>query len=535
MDIFYNCNIFSQKSSPATALAIDQGRFIAIGSDDDILDAFNHHANSINLNGKTIWPGLTDAHLHLRHLAESQAMVNCETTTLEECLDRVKKAAEILPQGVWIRGHGWNQNRWESGFGNARLLDEVCKGHPAYLTAKSLHAAWTNTQALSLANIDDCTPNPADGIIQRDENGHPTGILFEAGAMGLVELMIPPSTHSELKNKFNKLFPMLWQSGLVGVHDFDGLDCWNVLQDLHQAGELKLRVRKNIPADHIDTFIEAGLRTDTGDDWLHLGGVKLFADGALGPQTAAMIDPYEHSTETGSLLLTEDNLKTIGQYAVDNGISLAVHAIGDLANKTVLNAFQWLRTHEREKEIPHLYHRIEHVQILDPEDLPRLAELDIVASVQPVHAPSDMKMAEKYLADRSKYAYAYRSMLDLDACLVFGSDSPVEPFNPFYGIHAAVTRRRTDGQPGIDGWYPEQRLSLTEALKGFSSIPAKISNRGSRLGSIEVGYKADFLILQEDPFCLDPHQMAEVKPEATFIEGHCMYQSPNSIYDFFTH
>jgi len=525
MKIFHNANIYAPDHPNATAVVVDHAIFIALGTDEEILDRFSRQGQAYNLQGSTIWPGLTDAHVHLRLLAESRAMVDCETPSLHECLSRVKNAADLLPEGAWVRGHGWNQNQWMENFGTAHMLDTVCGGRPAYLTAKSLHAAWANSQALKLAGINQHTPDPPGGEIQRDIHGQPTGILFEAGAMSLVESVLPPATLEETITKIQSLMPELWKVGLVGVHDFDDFKCWLALQTLYQNGSFPLRVRKHIPLQNLDAFIEAGLYTGFGDDRLDLGGVKLFSDGALGPQTAAMIKPFEGSQSLGTLLLTAEDLYEVGKHAVEHRIALAVHAIGDRANHEVLNAFERLRSYEKSHHLPHYNHRIEHVQIIDPADLPRLAELDIIASVQPIHAPSDMIMADQNLASRSEHAYAYRSILDSGAPYVFGSDAPVEPVNPFFGIHAAVTRRRQDGTPGPHGWHPDQRVTLTEALSGFTHAPAVITGKASRSGKISPGFHADFILLEDDPFKLDPHELRKITPAATFIAGECKYQS----------
>lgn len=525
MILFHNCKIQTAENQIATAMVIDHGCFVQIGSEKDLLNSFPKNNRKVNLQGKTIWPGLIDAHVHLCHLADSMTIVNCETKSLEDCLNRIEQSTQQGVQSDWIRGHGWNQNIWVAGFGHARQLDKITAGRPAYLTAKSLHAAWVNSKALSLAGIDSQTPDPPGGVIQRDGSGQPTGILFEAGAMQLVESIIPKDSGAEVTRKLKALIPQLWQLGLIGVHDFDGLDCWKALQECNQNHELNFRVSKNIPFDQLDSFIQAGLVSYYGDDFLHIGHVKLFADGALGPQTAAMKKPYEGSEETGTLLLTEDEILDIGQYAVSHGIGLAIHAIGDLAIYTVLNAYARLRNFEEEKKLPHYQHRIEHVQIIDPHDLTRLAQFGIVASVQPIHAPSDMKMADKYLDKRSKFAYAYQSLLKSGAELVLGSDAPVEPVNPFQGIHAAVTRKNIQNMPEPEGWHPEQSLSLSQALEGFSQKPAEIVKRGHKFGKIAEGFKADFLILRENPFTLNPTLLHQIRPLATFIQGECVYQS----------
>lgn len=528
MIVFYNARIYAPESLTATAFAVEFGQIAALGTDEDILNGFSHSAVSIDLEGRTVLPGLTDSHFHLKHLAEATATVDCETDSIDCCLNRIKEAVKDLPPNAWIRGHGWNQNQWTGGFGNTKMLDEVSEGHPAYLTAKSLHAAWVNTQALQLAGIDHQTPNPPDGVIQRDQQGKPTGILLENSATHLVETIIPQPNPAELESTLSALFPKLWSVGLVGGHDFDGMDCWNALKNIYQQDNLRFRVRKNIPFEHLETFIQAGISTNFGDDHLNIGCVKLFADGALGPQTAAMISPYQGSSNQGMLLLHEDEIYEIGKHAVSHGIGLSIHAIGDLAIHTVLNAYERLRIYELEHNLPHIRLRIEHVQTINPEDIPRFAKLDIIASVQPVHAPSDMNTADRYLGDRSQYTYMFKSMLKEGATLIMGSDAPVESYNPFHGIHAAVTRRSLNGDPGENGWHPEQRLSLLEALKGFTSAPYEAMGRKTRCGKIMPGSKADFLILSNDPFTLHPHSLGDICPEATFFEGECVYQSPTS-------
>ena len=528
MKVFYNANIYAPEPAGATAFVVDHGCFIALGTDQDILSGFHQAEEVINLRNKTIWPGLTDAHVHLLQLAESLAMVDCETSSMDECLRRIGEQTKSIPPNGWVRGHGWNQNTWSEGFGTADLLDAVTNNHPAYLTAKSLHAAWVNHKAMAMAGIDRNTPDPPAGMIQRDPSGEPTGILFEMGAMSLVEKIIPQPNQAEIVTMIKNLLPKLWAMGLVGIHDFDRFECWQALQSWYQEGHRNFRIRKNIPFDHLDTFIRAGLRTNFGDEWLNIGGVKLFADGALGPQTAAMFQPYEGSDQMGKLLLSEEQIVQIGEYAVRHGIALTIHAIGDRANHVVLNAFEKIRHFEQTQQLPHLRHRIEHVQILQPEDIPRLAEQDIIASVQPIHAPSDMIMADQHLGQRANNAYVFRSIIESGAPYVFGSDAPVESINAFIGMHAAVTRQRLDGSPGPAGWHPLQRLTLAQALRGFSQMPAFASNQQDRMGKISPGFAADFLILERDPFTLAPDQLRSINPEATFIGGNCVFLSPGS-------
>jgi predicted amidohydrolase YtcJ len=249
-------------------------------------------------------------------------------------------------------------------------------------------------------------------------------------------------------------------------------------------------------------------------------------DGALGPRTAAMFQPYlNESGNRGVLNLDGEELFELGRQAADVGLGMTVHAIGDRANHEVLNAYQQLRTYETEKGLPHLRHRIEHVQLLHPDDAARLAQLNVVASMQPIHATSDMLMADKYWGERSALAYAWRTQLDAGAHLAFGSDAPVESPNPFWGIHAAVTRRRADGSPNPDGWHPEQRLTMQEAVEGFTTGAAYAAYAENRLGKLARGYLADLIVLDKDLFTCDPEEVKDLRSSATMVGGDWVWQS----------
>jgi predicted amidohydrolase YtcJ len=268
------------------------------------------------------------------------------------------------------------------------------------------------------------------------------------------------------------------------------------------------------------------LRTGFGDDWLRIGGIKAFADGALGPQTAAMLQPYEGEPDNrGMLFLDGEELLEHGRQAAANGLSMAVHAIGDRANHEVLNAFEQLDAFSHSQGLPRLRHRIEHVQLVHPDDASRLAELGVIASMQPVHATSDMDMADRFWGARSRLAYAWRTQLQAGAVLAFGSDAPVESPNPFWGLHAAVTRRRANGAPGPAGWYPEQKLEIQQALLGFTAGPAYAAGIEDRAGRLAPGYFADLLLLEEDPFTCPPEQLHSMRPLATMVAGEWVYRA----------
>lgn len=507
----------------ASALAIQDDRIVAVGSDDEILALAKNGSDSIDLESKAVWPGLTDAHIHLEHYTLFLQMVDCETLSRAECLQRVRERASQVKPGEWIRGHGWNQNSWAEGFGDAALLDTVAPNHAVYLTAKSLHAAWANSLALKQAGITAATPDPEGGLIQRGPDGNPTGILLES-AMALVEKAIPLPTVDELRQELKATQTRLWQFGITGVHDFDRQRCFSALQLMDQQDELRLRVVKSIPYEALDDAVRLGLRSGYGSPFLKIGSVKMFADGALGPRTAAMFQPYEgEPTNRGILLLNAEMVVAAGEKAVQSGLGLAIHAIGDRANREVLDGYAHIRRYETRRKLPHLRHRIEHVQVLHPQDSARLARLQVIASVQPIHATSDMFMADHSWGDRSSGAYAFRTLISHGTAMAFGSDAPVESPNPMKGIHAAVTRRRADGQPGPKGWYPDQRLTMLEALQGFTTGPAYAAGLENCMGRIAPGYAADLIILPFDPFSAEPDSLLSLQPIATMVAGRWVW------------
>jgi predicted amidohydrolase YtcJ len=298
------------------------------------------------------------------------------------------------------------------------------------------------------------------------------------------------------------------------------------LQMLHEEGRLKLRVTKNIPVELLDQAHDLGLRTGFGDDWLRIGSVKAFMDGALGPRTAAMFQPYDGDTDNRGILNHDaEQLFEMGRHAADVGLGMTVHAIGDRANHEVLDAYEHLRAYETERGLPHLRHRIEHVQLLHPDDAVRLGRLNVVASMQPIHATSDMRMADTYWGSRTALAYAWKTQVEAGTHLAFGSDAPVESPNPFLGIHAAVTRRRADGAPGPEGWHPEQRLDLLQALEGFTAGAAYAAYAERRQGKIAKGYLADLVVLNQDPFVVEADNLNSMQCSATMIAGEWVFET----------
>lgn len=508
-----------QPKNTFSALALKGEHIVAAGPDSSIRALAGRDTEMIDLEGNAVLPGLTDSHIHLKKYAHALAQVECGTDTPEACLAHVADRAKLLGSASdWILGHGWDQNVW-GRFGTRDELDAVTGQHPAYLTAKSLHAGWANSAALQLAGIGPDTADPPGGNIQRDENKLPTGILFEA-AMGRVAAVVPDGGGRSLRDDLAMAQERLWAMGLTGVHDFDPADCFVALQGLREEGRLGLRIVKNILADDLPAALGIGLRTGFGDSWIRIGGIKVFADGALGPHTAAMVQPYEGEPgNLGVLLKDEEELVSLATSAADGGLAMTIHAIGDRANHAVLNAYESLRQYEQDHQLPRHRHRIEHVQLLHPDDLGRLAALDLVASMQPIHALSDRNMADRYWGERVTRAYAWRTQQDLGTVLAFGSDAPVESPNPFLGIYAAVTRAPLPEHSELEPWHPEQCIPLWNALRAYTFGAAFASCQEEIAGTLVPGKLADLIVLDKDPFTSAAEDLLKLKVLGTMVGG----------------
>ena len=523
----------------ATALAIANGRILAVGADEAMKALLAPGGEWIDLQGRGVTPGLVDAHVHFQWYSLSLRHIDLfEVPTLAEAVQRVAAGAERAQAGDWLRGRGWTQELWaDRRFPTAADLDAVTGDRPAIFNHKSGHAAWVNSRALQIAGITAHTPDPPGGHIQRDEAGRPTGILFEE-AMELAARCVPPPTAVEVADAMRQAQANCWRAGLVGLHDFDGSTCFQALQMLRQNGELGLRIVKNIPARYVEQATAVGLRSGFGDDWLRVGGVKIFADGALGPRTALMVDPYVGEPGNRGIAVTDkEEMLQIASQASASGLSVTVHAIGDKANHDVLDVYEAVRRDEaaqlgmanaagaRALSLPPLRHRIEHVQILHPADKERLAQLGVIASMQPTHATSDMEMADRYWGERAQYSYAWRTVLNTGATLVFGSDCPIEPIEPLLGIYAAVTRRRPDGSHAPDGWFTAQKLTMAETIHAFTWAAAYTSGQEGKTGSIAPGKLADLTIYDKDLFAVPDEELLDVKIAGTLVAGNFKHRT----------
>jgi len=517
----------------ASAVAIRAGRFWAVGSDDEIRAMAGPGARIIDLQGRRVIPGLTDSHFHYYDWALGRRRLTLGgVPTLAHLREQVAQASSAAAPGCWLIGQGWNETIWPERRLPARAdLDEVAPANPVFLWRNDLHLAVVNSQALQAAGITADTPNPPQGVIDRDSSGQPTGILRDL-AINLVSNVIPDPPDKETTQAFKEGFAVLHSLGLTGVHDQrlmggrEGAAAFRAWQLLQTAREIDLRVWMNIPGERLSEAIALGLRTGLGDDYFRVGHCKYFADGAQGVHTAWMLEPYEDANTTGLPLTPIAEIAEALRRAHSAGLAIAVHAIGDRANRELITVFEQALD-DKEPAVaapPRAPHRIEHVQIIRPQDLERLARLGVVASMQPIQVTDDIPMMEPTIGSRARYAYTFRSMLDAGIPYTFNSDCPVCDPNPFWGIHAAVTRQRRDGTPP-GGWHPEQRLTVAEAVWGFSMGAAVVSGRQADLGSISPGKLADLVVIDRDIFAIDPMEIAGARPVMTIFDGRVVYDA----------
>jgi predicted amidohydrolase YtcJ len=460
----------------------------------------------IDLAGRCVVPGFTDAHVHFLEWALSRARLDLSSThSHAEVLAAVASSAPRADG--WLIGAGWRSARWPAGDPEPHrsALDNVVGDRPALFWAHDHHTAWLSSAALSRLPIGGAP------VVERDAAGEPTGVLRETAAWNAAAA-IPSLREHELDEAVALGLRAAHARGVTGIHDFQrehGLATW---QRLHADRRLSLRVWASLPADRLDEIVELGLRSGLGDEWLRIGPVKAFADGTLGSRTAWMLEPFADAGR-GEVLLDDEQLRELSGRCADAGLELAVHAIGDAANRAVLDAFATTRERWQPRG---LRPRIEHAQLLHPDDLARFAELGVTASMQPSHATSDRAVAEAAWGARCAGAYALGSLAASGAPLCFGSDAPIEPLDPLAGVQAAATR----------DWPPVEALAVEHALDGFWSGAAHARKAERRLGRLLPGYAADLAVLERDPVTCPPDEIAAIGVAATMIGGRWVHGRP---------
>ncbi len=522
--VLYNGNFHTMDPARplASAVAIRDDRFVAVGSDDEMRALLTADGQAVDLAGQTVTPGFIDAHIHFMSYGLSLREIDlANTPSLDIALDRVRQRAAETPAGQWLTGRGWDQSRWGDGaFPSVADLNAISTEHPIFLRRKCGHAGWANSAALELAAITRSTPDPDGGEIVRDAAGQPTGILLETAMHALFLLLAEPDDE-QAAAAVREAQAVVHKMGIVGVHTMEAAPALRAFQKLRADGELRLRIISQIPVSELDDAIRLGLQTGLGDEWLRIGGVKIFSDGALGPRTAWMLAPYENEPKNTGIAVTDaKTMADIVARATAAGLSVVTHAIGDGANRMVLDALEVSR---KAGVGLHLRHRVEHAQLLDPRDIPRFVELGVIPSMQPIHATQDMLLSDKHWGSRSRYAYAWRSLQQTGAPLAFGSDAPVETPDVIQGIHAAVTRCRADGTPGGNGWIPEERLTVEEAVWAYTVGAAYAGGMENEQRSITPGKLADLTILSQDIFSVNPMAILETDVTATVVGGEFVY------------
>jgi predicted amidohydrolase YtcJ len=506
-----------ERRPTASALAAKGGRIVYVGDDAGApVAAGTRH---VDARGATIVPGLIDSHVHMQALGDELETFDLRNAkSVDEAVTVVKNEAARRKPGEWIRGRGWDQTNWGGRFPSAEDLAAAAPANPVYLSRVDGHAVWVNRQALALAGITAQTPDPPGGRIVRTVAGEPSGVLVDR-AMALVASHIPPPTPAEIRRRIARAARECARVGLTTVHDAgitaEELDAY---RDLIARGELPIRVYAMIGGrgDLWQRYLQRG--PEIGD-WLTVRAIKLIADGALGSRGAALIDPYSDDPgNTGLMMLTRDEIERVAREAKAHGFQVATHAIGDRANRTVLEAYGAALEGTNA-----LRFRIEHAQVVAPADFELFRKFSIVASIQATHATSDMRWAEARLGpERLKGAYAWRRFLELGVAVANGSDFPVESPNPLLGFYAAITRQDRNGEPEA-GWFPDQRMTREEALRSWTLGGAYAAFEEGSKGSLAVGKLADFVMLSADIMSVPPREILNTRVTMTVVDGKVVY------------
>ncbi|HEX2251677.1 MAG TPA: amidohydrolase [Thermoanaerobaculia bacterium] len=516
---------------PATSvvgsLAVRDGRIAYLGPDDGAAAFRGPGTEVIDLGGRAVTPGLIDAHSHLLGLGAALAQVDLvDTTSYEEVVSRVAAAAAETPAGTWVRGRGWDQNDWpgERDFPEHGPLSRAVPDHPVWLTRIDGHAALLNAAALRVLGIDAATSDPSGGRFLRDAEGRPTGVLID-NAMDVVRGRLPDPPPAEVRRQLALAARRAAELGLTTVTDMGvGDAAIAAYRELAEAGELPVRAALFLGDDAalLERWFDHGPLLDL-DGRLMVRGVKLYADGALGSRGAALVEPYsDDPANLGLLTASGEHLREVATRAVASGFQVGIHAIGDRGNLVALDALEAALAASPDADDPRL--RIEHAQVMRPQDIARMARLGVIASMQPTHATSDMPWAPDRLGEhRLAGAYAWREVLDAGGRLALGSDFPVERPDPLLGLHAAVTRQDLQGDPP-GGWLPDQRLGRQEALRGFTLDAAWSLFLDHLVGSLEVGKRADLVVFDRDPMTVPEAEIPRVQVDLTVIDGRVVHR-----------
>jgi predicted amidohydrolase YtcJ len=526
--ILVNTKIYTVDDSHpfAEAMAVRGGRVAFVGSTHEALLLRGPSTQVLDLAGRTVIPGMVDAHAHLFELGTFLRDIDLtDTRSFEAIVVRVGERVKSVPSGRWVIGRGWDQNKWgDTRFPTHDALSRVTPNNPVVLGRIDGHAILANAAAMKAAGVTSATRDPAGGRIERTAAGEPTGVFVD-NAMSLVEKVVPPLSHDEMRSASLAAIAESNRWGLVGLTDpGEPREVLDVFEELAKENKFNLRVYAMISDDSaaIEHYFQVGPQSALYDNHLWIRAIKLYADGALGSRGAALLDPYADDPKNNGLLKsTPEHLRDVSIRALQHGFQVATHAIGDRGNRVALDAYQ--AALEKVPTVDHRF-RIEHVQVLDHADIPRFAQLGVIPSMQSVHQTSDMYWAATRLGpSRVLGAYAWRSLLETGVIVPNGSDFPVERVNPLYSFHAAVSRQdEHDWPPG--GWYPEQRMTRDEALKSMTIWPAFAAFQEQLMGSLTPGKLADFDVLDRDIMVVPASEILGTQVLATYIGGRAVYE-----------
>jgi predicted amidohydrolase YtcJ len=506
----------------AQALAVRGGRIVAVGRDAEVRRMAGPRTRVVDARGKMVVPGFIDSHVHFVTGGFSLASVQLrDASTREEFVRRIRDFARTVPAGTWITEGNWDHSLWGGELPRREWIDSVTPDHPVWISRLDGHMALANGAALRAADVTRATANVEGGEIVRGADGEPTGILKD-NALGLVERAVPPPAAAMQDRALDAAMKHVAEQGVTGVHHVGGWGDLAVFRRAHAAGRLRTRIYAAVPLDSWERLRDTVAARGRGDAWLRIGGLKGYVDGSLGSHTAAMHRPFTDAPGDSGLLVTDPaELERWVRGADSAGLQVMVHAIGDRANTLILNSYEAVarRNGPRDRRF-----RVEHAQHIAPADLARFGRLGVIPSMQPYHAIDDGRWADRVIGpERSRTTYAFRSLLDARAPLAFGSDWFVAPPTPLEGIYAAVTRRTLDGRnPG--GWVPEQRITVEEALRAYTAGAAYAGFDERRLGTLQPGRLADFVIIDRDLRRIPPETIRDARILMTVVDGRPVYE-----------
>src|SRR3984893_10127025 len=514
----------------AQAFAVRDGKITCIGTLSHVTlecAAGEAPARTVDLHDKFVMPGFNDAHVHLGYAGAGMLAVRLYgAASVDELKKRVAASVASHKPGEWITGAGWDHTLWpEKQFPNKWELDDVAPNNPVMLTHVSGHVAVANSLALKLAELSSSSPNPTGGELERTSAGELTGMLKEDPAMTLVNSRIPDPTPEQRRKGITLVLTDLAQSGVTSVQDNSEWDDFQTYKLLKEDGKLTVRITEWLHfTEPLNDLQNKRAQGGTTDPWLKTGALKFVADGALGSRTAAMLDPYSDDAKTTGILIMEpDKLKTLAIERDKAGFQINIHAIGDRTNHVVLDVFEAVAKANGRRD---RRDRIEHAQVIAPDDLPRFAKLKVIASMQPSHQTTDMRWAESRVGPgRIKGAYAWATLEKSGARLAFGTDYPIEVISPFRGLYACVTRQLPDGTPS-GGWQPQEKISLQDCISAYTSGAAYAEFEEGKKGELKVGEYADFIVLSNDLTKVPPSDYVKTQVLRTVAGGRTVYEKP---------